>query len=195
MKAKTKEPVNAFTLFKHFFLFSTFAFGGGTVIIAMIKERFVNRLKWIDDDEMNSMLVMSQSAPGAVAINVSVLVAYRLMGIKGVLIGIVAALISPITAICIVVAIYNQLAGNAIVKNMMHGVKSAAAALIFVVVCDMIVKICQKKNPCIIGVLVVSFMLIRFLNVNIMILIIACTIAGIILTIFSNKKHKKEDHK
>jgi len=191
LKEDTKEPINYFTLFKHFFLFSTFAFGDGTTIISMIKERFVNRLRWIDDDELNSMLSIAATAPGAIVINVSVLIAYRLLGVRGVLLGIFAALLSPIAAICFIEMIYQKIAGNAVVENMMHGIKSAAAAIIFVVVLDMIVKIFQKKNPGLIGLLAICFVLIHFYHVNILILMGVCVAIGTGITIY-NKKHRKE---
>ena len=61
-------------IFTATFTLSAFTFGGGYVIVTLMKERFVDRFQWIEEDEMLDLVALSQSAPGAMAINASIIV-------------------------------------------------------------------------------------------------------------------------
>ena len=65
--------------------FSTFklsacTFGGGFVIIPLMRKKFVEELGWIDEDEMLDLTAIAQSSPGAIAVNASILVGYHVAG-------------------------------------------------------------------------------------------------------------------
>ncbi len=47
---------------------SAFTFGGGYVIVTLMKEKFVDELHWIEEDEMLDLIAIAQSAPGAIAV-------------------------------------------------------------------------------------------------------------------------------
>ena len=61
------------TVWKKLFLstlsLSMFTFGGGYVIISLMKTKFVDQLHWINEDEMLDMTAIAQSSPGAIAVN------------------------------------------------------------------------------------------------------------------------------
>ena len=65
------------TLFLSTFQLSAFTFGGGFVIIPLMRKKFVEKLKWIDEQEMLDLTAIAQSSPGAIAVNASILVGYR----------------------------------------------------------------------------------------------------------------------
>ena len=48
---------------------STFTFGGGYVIVTLMKNKFVDELHWIDEEEMLDLVAIAQSSPGAIAVN------------------------------------------------------------------------------------------------------------------------------
>lgn len=64
---------------------SAFTFGGGYVIITLMKKKFVDQYHWIDDEEMLDLIAIAQSSPGAIAVNGAIVVGYKLAGIPGVL--------------------------------------------------------------------------------------------------------------
>ena len=43
---------------------SAFTFGGGYVIVSLLKKKFVDDLHWISEDEMLDLVAIAQSAPG-----------------------------------------------------------------------------------------------------------------------------------
>lgn len=74
---------------------STFTFGGGYVIVSLMKTKFVDELHWIDENEMLDLIAIAQSSPGAVAVNGAIVVGYKLSGIPGVICSILGAIIPP----------------------------------------------------------------------------------------------------
>ena len=70
-------------LFKEIFLISALTFGGGYVIVPLMHRKFVDELKWINEEEMIDILAMSQTSPGVFTVNASIMVGYNLFGLKG----------------------------------------------------------------------------------------------------------------
>ena len=62
---------------------SAFTFGGGYVIVTLMKKKFVDEYHWIDEDEMLDLVAIAQSAPGAIAVNGAIVVGYKLAGLIG----------------------------------------------------------------------------------------------------------------
>ena len=42
---------------------SAFTFGGGYVIVSLLKKKFVDEYHWIENDEMLDLVAIAQSAP------------------------------------------------------------------------------------------------------------------------------------
>ena len=66
----------------HFFI-SAFTFGGGYVVIPMIRRYFVEKKQLFSEEELLEMAAIAQSSPGAIAVNLSVLSGYRTLGRLG----------------------------------------------------------------------------------------------------------------
>lgn len=64
---------------------SAFTFGGGYVIVSLMKKKFVDDFGWIDEEEMLDLVAIAQSTPGAIAVNGAIVVGYKLEGIIGVI--------------------------------------------------------------------------------------------------------------
>ena len=83
-EAKGKGDVLRKLFFSCLYL-STFTFGGGYVIVTLLKEKFVDQYHWIDEEEMLDLVAIAQSSPGAIAVNGAIVVGYKLGGIPGML--------------------------------------------------------------------------------------------------------------
>ena len=84
MKDKLKNNHNMlFHLFLSTLYISAFTFGGGYVIVSLMKKKFVDDYHWIDENEMLDFVAIAQSAPGPIAINGAIVVGYRLAGMPG----------------------------------------------------------------------------------------------------------------
>lgn len=68
---------------------SAFTFGGGYVIVTLMKKKFVDEYHWIDEQEMLDLVAIAQSSPGAIAVNGAIVVGYKLAGRAGVLLSLI----------------------------------------------------------------------------------------------------------
>lgn len=90
-----KKKSALWTLFFSTLYLSAFTFGGGYVIVSLMKKKFVDEYHWIEEDEMLDLIAIAQSAPGAIAVNGAIVVGYKLAGISGALVAIIATILPP----------------------------------------------------------------------------------------------------
>ena len=99
---------------------SAFTFGGGYVIVTLMKKKFVDEYRWIGEEEMLDLVAIAQSSPGAIAVNGAIVVGYKLAGIPGVIISVIAAVIPPFFIISIISVFYNAFRDNAFIRQMLE---------------------------------------------------------------------------
>ena len=93
MKEKRKLLMELFTSTLYL---SAFTFGGGYVIVSLLKERFVDQLHYIDEKEMLDLVAIAQSTPGAIAVNGAIVLGYKMAGILGIIVCVIGTIIPPI---------------------------------------------------------------------------------------------------
>ena len=78
-----KEWKVLFQIFWTFFKISPVTFGGGFAMIPLIEKEVVEKRKWLKSEEVTDVFALSQSVPGAVAINSATFIGHRISGGKG----------------------------------------------------------------------------------------------------------------
>lgn len=68
-----------------FFKIGAFTIGGGYAMVPLIENEIVTKRKWIAQEDFIDLLAISQSAPGILAVNISIFIGYKLRGIREVL--------------------------------------------------------------------------------------------------------------
>ena len=157
---------------------STFTFGGGFVIVSLMKRRLVDELHWLTDEEMLDMTALAQSAPGPIAINAAVLVGRRVAGLPGLAAAVIGTLIPPLVIIGVISLIYRQFASNEWVKAVLAGMSCGVAAVISDVVCGLSGKIIRGGDGLKIALMVIAFVLTFFLKVNVVFIILGAAAVG-----------------
>ena len=153
-------------------------FGGGYVIVPLMRRKFVLQLHWIEDDEMLDLTAIAQSTPGAMAVNASVLVGYRVAGIPGAFITVLATILPPFLILSVISLFYAQFRDNWVVNLVLRGMQAGVAAVICDVVINMAKTIFQKKRLLPVIVMLGSFVAVRFFSVNIIVIILVCGVIG-----------------
>lgn len=172
---KLKENKPGFrTLFWSTFQLSACTFGGGFVIIPLMRKKFVEELGWIGEQEMMDLTAIAQSSPGAIAVNASILVGYHAAGIPGALVTVVGTVLPPLLIISVISLSYAAFRDNAFVNMAMTGMLAGVAAVICDVVITMAKSIFQQKRLLPVAVLLASFVAVRFFEVNIILVILLC---------------------
>ncbi len=157
---------------------SACTFGGGFVIIPLMRRKFVEELHWIEEEEMMDLTAIAQSSPGAIAVNASLLVGYRVAGIFGALITVSGTVLPPLVIISIISLFYKAFRDNVIVNMAMAGMLAGVAAVICDVVITMTKSILSQKKRLPVLVLLLSFAAVRFFGVNIILVILICGMLG-----------------
>jgi chromate transporter len=178
-------------LFRIMFTLSTFTFGGGYVIVSLMKKEFVDHLHWIDDDEMLNLVAIAQSSPGAVAVNGSMLVGYKVGGLRGAIVSVIGTILPPFIILSIVSAFYVQFRSNRYVSAFLLGMQPAIAAIIADVTMTLGWNVIKKKEVLFIVIMALAFVCNYILNVNVIAIILVCAIIGAIYAVYQEKKLEK----
>lgn len=173
-----KEKNKLWKLFISTFKLSACTFGGGFVIIPLMRKKFVEEMGWIEEQEMLDFTAIAQSTPGAIAVNASILVGFHVGGVAGVFIAVLGTVLPPLIIISVVSLFYQSFRDNIHVNRMMSGMLCGVAAVIFDVVINMIKGIIEQKRKLPIAVMLGAFVAVRFLKINIVFIILACGIVG-----------------
>ena len=184
-----KDYSKLWTLFKSMFVLSACTFGGGFVIVSLMKKRYVEELKWLDEDEMLDVTAITQSCPGPLPVNASVIIGYRMAGVVGSLTAILGTIIPPMVIISIISLFYNQFRTNPYIATALQVMRAGVAAVIFDVVINLAGNVIKTKRILYIAMMVIAFVATYFLDISAMGVIIVCLCIGLIdLAVTMGKK-------
>ena len=178
-------------LFTSTFYLSAFTFGGGFVIIPLMKKKFVDELGWLEEEEMLNLAAICQSSPGAVAVNAAILLGYRVGGPLGALVSILGTVLPPLIIITIISAFYTAFRSNPVVNAVLKGMQAGVAAVIADVVINMGGKVVRQKKWIPILTMVGAFLATWYFKINVVIIILVCGALGGIMAWYESRKAKK----
>jgi len=119
-------------LFWTFFKIGSFTFGGGFAMIPLIEREIVDKKKWISQGDMIDILTISQSFPGAVAVNSAIFIGRRIGGYTGALSALLGVTLPSFLIIIVVARIFTYVSNIDVVKAALKGISSAVIALLIV---------------------------------------------------------------
>ncbi|MEA5015335.1 MAG: chromate transporter [Candidatus Limiplasma sp.] len=158
---------------------SAFTFGGGYVIVPLMRKRFVEELGWIGEQEMLDLISVSQSSPGPLAVNASLMIGYRMGGIPGALTTALGTTLPPLVIISVISFFYRQFRDNVYVNAVMNGMQAGVAAVICNVVLDLGFAVFKSRSLFSALVMAGVFAAVYFFKVNILWVILVCALLGL----------------
>ncbi|MCR5732799.1 MAG: chromate transporter [Sphaerochaetaceae bacterium] len=167
-------------LFLSMLQISAFTFGGGFVIVSLMKKRFVDGYHWLDEDEMLDLTALAQSSPGAIAVNGAILVGYKVAGFPGMVISVLGTILPPMVILSVVSVFYNTFATNLYVALVLRGMQAGVAAIITDVVFSLGAKVLKDKNYLHDLLIILSFCAVFFLKINVAVIILVAGVIGLI---------------
>lgn len=165
-------------IFISFSKIGAFTIGGGYAMIPLIQKEVVDRRKWINTNEFIDYLAISQSAPGILAINISIFVGNKVKGRSGSIVAALGSALPSFIMILLIAMFFNSFKDNETIEKIFKGVRPAAVALILAPLVGMI-KSC-KLNIYTSLIPIISTLIIILTPVSPALIIIIGAIYGII---------------
>lgn len=178
-------------LFVSTFYLSAFTFGGGYVIVSLLKKKFVDEYHWIGEEEMLDLVAIAQSSPGAIAVNGAIVVGYKLAGLSGTIIAILGTIIPPFLIISVISICYNLLKDQVLVSQMLEGMQAGVGAVIASVTYEMGVGIAQSHKKTSMMIMAAAFVSSCIFGINVIFVVIACGLFGVVQTFLFRKTGKE----
>lgn len=164
-------------LFTTFSKIGAFTIGGGYAMIPVIQREIVEKRAWVSREEFLDMLAISQSAPGILAINISIFIGQRLKGAKGSIVAAIGTALPSFLMILLIAMFFRNFRENDIVNRIFMGIRPVVVALIAVPLISL--SRSTKLNRYTSFIPVISVLLIVLLGISPVYLIIAGGLLGL----------------
>lgn len=181
------------TLFKIFFKIGTFTIGGGAAMIPLIEREIVDKHHFLDSHEFLDIISIAQSAPGIIAVNVSIFVGNRISGLKGSIIATLGSILAPFLTILAIASIFTTFSSNQTIEAIFKGIRPAVVALIAVPSIRMAVK--NRLTALNVAIILLSVFFIACIGVSPVWIIVTAILMGICKGYYELHKDKSAGKK
>lgn len=189
-KITEKKSIVLRKLFWSTLYLSAFTFGGGYVIVTLMKKKFVDQEQWIEEKEMLDLTAIAQSAPGAIAVNGAIVVGYKLAGLTGALVSIVATILPPFVIISAISVFYQAFRDNILISQLLEGMQAGVGAVIAAVVWEMGRGILHGRDKVSLVIMAGAFGAVCIWNVNVVWVILVCALLGVARTLLAGRRKR-----
>ena len=165
-------------LFLSIFKIGTFTFGGGYAMIPLIEEEVVVNKGWISKEEFLDILVVSQSLPGALAVNTSVFLGYKIGGFIGAMVALLDVILPSFLIILIIAVFFMKFRDNYYVNAAFKGITAAVPMLVLIGAISLSKGL--EKNIRTLITIIVGIIALAFFNIHPVLVIIISGLYGVI---------------
>lgn len=164
------------------FMISAFTFGGGYVVIPMIRKYFAEDKALIEERDVVEMAAIAQSVPGAIAVNLSVLNGYRIAGYLGAFSAFTATILPPLLILGCISTSYAFVQNNVVILAVLKGMQAGVAAIMVDVVLDMVRDLRKLKSSLLLLMMILAFFATFVFSISIAITLACCIVVSCLLT-------------
>jgi chromate transporter len=179
-----EKRVSLWQIFGVFAKIGAFTIGGGYAMIPLIQAE-MGRRGWISEDELPDIVALSQSAPGVMAVNISIFAGHKLRGLKGSLAATLGSILPSFLIILAIAIFFTAFKDNPWVERAFKGIRPVVISLIAVPMLNMAKKSCKKVWQWALAVM--SLLLVAFLNVSPIYIILCVLVVGFSVTYYRMK--------
>lgn len=185
-------------LFWTFFKIGLFTFGGGYAMIPMIEKELVEKKGWINSETISDMVAIAEATPGPIAVNLATFVGYQKGGVVGAVLSTLGLVIPSFLVIVIISVFLTYIEGNVWVESAFKGIRAGVVALVVNAGIKMSKQV--EKLVAIVLLTVAAFLLATFTKIDVVWIIIAGGVFGVIYQAVvakrqSDKAAKEEEDK
>ena len=183
-----EKKVSLWQIVTFFARIGAFTIGGGYAMIPLIQAEMSKR-GWISDDELPDIVALSQSAPGVMAVNISIFAGHKLRGFKGSVAATLGSITPSFLIILAIAMFFTAFKDNPWVVRAFKGIRPVVIALIAVPMVNMARKCCTTWWKWLLAV--VSLLLVAFLNVSPIYIILCVLVLGFAYTYYKEGLWKR----
>ncbi len=180
------------SLWKIFWVFAkigAFTVGGGYAMILIIEQEVTKR-GWISKEEFPDLLALSQSAPGVLAVNMSIFAGYRMRGLKGSIVATLGSIAAPFLIILIIAMLATSYQDNPTIIRIFKGMRPVVVSLIAVPTIELAKR--SNKQLWAWTLTVLAIVLVGFLKVSAVHILLTTLVAAIVYTLYKDKVSRKK---
>ena len=165
----------------------TFTIGGGYAMIPVI-EREMKERGWIEEEEIEDVVVLAQSAPGLLAVNMAIFAGYKIRGLKGSIAATLGAVIPSFVIILLIAMAFTSFKDNVFIQKFFQGLRPVAISLIVVPAVTMARKGCKKWWQWLL--MLATLFLVAFLKVSAIWVLLSIMVISIAITMAAEGRRK-----
>ncbi|MGM0904171.1 MAG: chromate transporter [Bacillota bacterium] len=119
-----------FDIFWTFLKIGPVTFGGGYAMIPLIEREVVHKKKWVKVEDVTDVFALAESIPGAIAINSSTFIGYRIGGIKGAIAALLGVFLPTFLIVVVLSIVFLQIQDNPKIEAAFQAIRASIVALI-----------------------------------------------------------------
>ncbi len=177
-------------LFFSFLKIGTFTIGGGYAMLPIIEKELVESKQWLTKKDFYDMVVIAQTAPGILAMNIALLLGHRMQGRKGALLSSLATILPSFIIVLCLAMMVDVLKDNTYFNAALRGVYPVVVALIAVSAYNMTRSACTTITAILVTLFTV--ILIRFIGISPALLVIIAIVFGVVRRIIDKYRKREE---
>lgn len=174
-----ERRVSLWQIFAVFAKIGAFTIGGGYAMIPLIQAEMSKR-GWISDDELPDIVALSQSAPGVMAVNISIFAGHKLRGFKGSIAATLGSITPSFLIILAIAMFFTAFRDNPWVERAFKGIRPVVVSLIAIPMVNMARKACKSWWAWLLAL--TSLVLVAFLNLSPIYIILCVLVLGFSIT-------------
>ena len=165
----------------------------GYAIIAVMKDDFVNKRKWLTEEEMADYIAIVQSSPGPMAVTSSTIIGYHVAGMPGTLAAVFGVILPPFLVMVLVTLFYEAIVGNPYVGLFLRGMQMGVVAMLVDVIIGLFRNATDKGWAYPLVIMALSFVYVRFSGFSIAWLVVACIVAGVVKALLVRRGEERRE--
>ena len=173
-------------IFTCFAKIGAFTIGGGYAMIPIIQKEVVDKRGWISEEDFMDVLAISQSAPGILAVNISIFLGHKLRGTKGSIVATLGSTLPSFTIILLIAMFFSGYQDNPTIMAIFKGIRPVVVSLIAVPMINMAKK--AKLNFYTGALAVITALLIIFMKVSPLYILLVVAVVFTALTVWRRQK-------
>ena len=177
--------VSLWRIFCVFAKIGAFTIGGGYAMIPIIRDELVKR-GWLTDEELPDIIALAQSAPGVLAVNMSIFAGYKMRGTKGSIAATLGSILPSFLIILLIAMLFAGYKDNPVVVRIFKGIRPVVVSLIIVPMINM----ARKGNKTWWAWLIsaVTLVAVAFLGFSPIWILLVLIVLAVLFTMFKERR-------